>query len=138
MIRLCGGKAFLWQWDVGQYLEIDTGAAQAHFKLDAQTAVSVEVKEGRAKIPDTLLQKAGSLLCYTYDGEATVSAFQFGVKPRPQPPGYAFTETDRKSWAELEGRVSALEEGWATAKASSFDINEEGHLILTINDKEER
>lgn len=137
MIRLNEGKSFLWQWDVGQYLEIDTEAAQVHFKVNAQSAVSVPVAEGRARIPDTLLQKAGSLLCYTYDGDATISSFQFGVKPRPQPPDYAYTETDRKSWEELDGRIQELEDVRDCLKASSFDINEEGHLIFTINDKEE-
>ncbi len=134
MIRLNGGKTFLWQWDVGQYLEIDSGAAQVHFKINAQSAVSVDAVDGRARIPDTLLQKAGSLLCYTYDGDATVSSFQFGVKPRPQPPGYAFTETDRKSWEALDGRISALEDVREAMKASSFDINEDGHLIFTIQE----
>lgn len=137
MIRLNEGKAFLWQWDVGQYLEIDTGAAQAHFKVSAQTALSVPVVDGRARIPDTLLQKAGSILCYAYDGDATLSAFQFGVRPRPKPPDYAFTETERKSWAELDGRIGELEDAWARQKSASFHINEEGHLILTMNDKED-
>lgn len=132
MIRLNDGKTFLWQWDVDQYLEVDTGAAQVHFKLNAQNAISVEVVDGRARIPDELLQKAGSLLCYTYDGDATVSSFQFGVKPRPKPPGYAYTETDRKSWEELNGRITLLEE--AAQRKPAFSINEAGHLLYTIDE----
>lgn len=132
MIRLNDGKTFLWQWDVDQYLEVDGGAEKVHFKVSAQEALSVPVTDGRARIPDTLLQKAGSLLCYTYDGDATLASFQFGVKPRPKPPGYAFTETERKSWEELDQRITALEEFREDLGGASFSINQNGHLIFTI------
>lgn len=132
MIRLNEGKTFLWQWDVGEYLELDSDAEEVHFKLNAQTALSVPVAQGRARIPDELLQRAGSVLCYAYDGEATLVSFQFGVRARPKPPGYAFTETDRKSWAELDSRIHELEAYRDALKASSFTINGEGHLIFNI------
>lgn len=132
MIQLNEGKTFLWQWDVEQYLEVDSNAPEVHFKVNAQTALSVPMEQGRARIPDILLQKAGSILCYAYDGDATINSFQFGVKPRPKPPGYTFTDTDRKTWEELDKRISSLESCRDALKASSFSINGEGHLIFTI------
>lgn len=132
MIRLHEGKTSLWQWDVAQYLEVTNNAPEVHFKVNAQTAVSVPVEQGRARIPDTLLQKPGSILCYAYDGDATLVSFQFGVKARPKPPGYTFTDTDRKTWAELDLRIRELEGFRDNVKASNFSIREDGHLIFTI------
>lgn len=108
-IKLNGDKSFLWQWDTNQYLEVGSGAAQVHFKVNAQTAISVEAANGRARIPDELLKKSGTIVCWMYDGDATITQINVGVKPRTKPPGYIDTPTDAKLFDDLEERMDELE-----------------------------
>ena len=112
IITLNDGKNFLWQWDVNQYLEVTGEAKQVHFQLNAQQdALPVEVKDGRARIPDELLQKADAeVRCYAYDGDATITRYSFRVQVRPKPPDYAYEPTEPDNTLLQKLIVEYLEE----------------------------
>lgn len=132
-IKLNGDKSFLWQWDTNQYLEVGSGAAQVHFKVNAQTALAVDVIDGRARIPDTLLQRPGRQICYVYNDNATIESMQYDVKQRPKPSDYIYTEDEKATWTELDERIKALEEGIISSVAG-VQPNPDGNVPLTAKD----
>lgn len=111
----------LYQWDTGQRMWLIHGAAgwRVDFLYDGGEPLSVESYEegGRilTDIPNILLQKSGFLRMLIYarterSGETVVEQV-LKVISRPKPSDYVYTETEVKSWTDLEERVSALEEG---------------------------
>lgn len=114
-IKLSDGRANLWQWDTGRYVSVDTAAHEVHFSREgARSSHTVQIEDGKAKVPDHMLVMAGKLITYVVEeddtGEMTVFKQLFDVQRRPKPSDYIYTEQDIKRWEALEKRLSSAEE----------------------------
>ena len=119
MLTIYNGRSHFWQWDVDQKLKVDVGhACEVHFRNpDGETALVVETYtlDGWtvANVPNVLLQRDGSVSAWVYICEAdecTKYQTSFDVWPRQKPADYVYTETEVKTYSDLEARVAALEE----------------------------
>lgn len=125
IISLSDGRAELYQWDTGRELTID-GAADAtmvHFATRAYgRTVDVEIKDGKAKIPDFLLQTPTPLSVYLFAGTADAGYTKiekvYEVKRRNKPADYVFTPTEQKT---LEYAVKVAEAAEAVAASVRAD-----------------
>ena len=95
MIEIVGTA--LHQWDVGRYVQV-TGieVEYVHFanKGDSKAPI-VGAVDGRAKIPEHLLQTGKQLCVYAVKDGITVESKIFYVKHRERPDDYVYEEEDR-------------------------------------------
>lgn len=96
----------LWQWDTGRSVEVE-GAEEAHFaKRPGGPCYTAAVIDGRAQVPDVLLQTAGALWAWAYapDGHGGRTRMQasWPVSRRARPEGYTFTPWHQKTIADAE------------------------------------
>ena len=119
-----GGRNYLWQWDKGQRLLLSgvEAGTQVHFSSETDTEPNALVVasyadngEVYADVPNILLQISGRIFVYIYkdsgnEGHTEVK-WQIAVYPREKPEDYVYTETEVLSYAALEERVKALEDG---------------------------
>lgn len=104
----------MWQWDSGRSVEAP-GASRVHFAWDgSDEALVVAVGgDGLADIPSQLLQRAGDLLCWAVEGDATTGSDVIRVSARPRPSDYVYTPTQVetvegvKAW--VEERIAEIE-----------------------------
>lgn len=119
MIKIDGDKQYLYQWDANRRVETDYPAGTAihfatplfgckHVETSNALVVSTDAN-GFAAIPNIMLQKDGTINVYACENDCTVEEFSFEVKRRKKPDDYAYTETEVRTWAELEKRIAALE-----------------------------
>lgn len=121
MFSIADGRKALWQWDLNQKLDIAGSCTEVHF-LDrgSLTTLTVEVKDGKADIPNALLQKAGKLVVYAYiideQDRHTKVCEAFAIAARPKPAGYVYTETEIKTWHDLQAEIGDLSDLTTEAK----------------------
>lgn len=110
----------LTQWDRGRKLRIvddDLPAAfEVHFAPRAcKTAYVVEATStggvATVGIPDEALQHGRDIRVYIYIDGKTVKTIVMPVGRRPKPEDYVYTPSERLSYASLEKRVDAIEQG---------------------------
>ena len=110
----------LYQWDTGQKLVGCTGL-YVDFLIDNEV-YRVEVEDGMCIIPDELLQTAGKYRVYECMTNNTMRAFAFSVAPRPMPPNYVYTPTEKLT---LEGLAQKVDDAVADmirrADSGEFD-----------------
>ena len=130
MFAIANGRKSLWQWDLNQRLTVAGDCTEVHY-LDRGTSstLTVEVKNGKADIPNILLQKAGRLIVYAYIIDAqdhhTKVCETFGIAPRPKPAEYVYTETEVKTWSDLQSQIGDL---------ADLATDEKGNLVAAINE----
>ena len=130
MFAIANGRKALWQWDLNQQLTVAGNCTEVHY-LDrgAPSTLTVEVKDGKADIPNILLQKAGRLIVYAYIIDAqdhhTKVCETFGIAPRPKPAEYVYTETEVKTWSELQSQIGDL---------ANLATEEKNNLVAAINE----
>lgn len=102
----CYGKP-LFQWDTGRSVAVTTaGATEAHFAtMRSERAMVVELRDGKADIPSSLLMLGRAIAVWASDGEKTLESAVFKVCPRPKPDDYMHTEDEIKTWADVESWV---------------------------------
>lgn len=106
----------VWQWDVDREVEA-RGADAVHFahEGDEQALVVAVGEDGRAPIPNQLLQRAGTVSAWTYDDELerTTAELLIPVAERAKPSDYVYTPTEVetvegvKKW--VEERIAEIE-----------------------------
>ena len=110
----------LYQWDTGQKLVGCTGL-YVDFLIDNEV-YRVEVEDGMCIIPDELLQTAGKHKVYECMTNNTIRSFAFSVAPRPMPPNYVYTPTEKLT---LEGLAQKVDDAVADmirrADSGEFD-----------------
>lgn len=112
----------LWQWSVGRFVKIippeGITVDEVHFYngTTENALIGVHKADGDAiisEIPNILLQSSNNLTVYAMmtdsTGETTVECTTFGVRKRPKPDDYVYSETEVKSWYNLVSRVDELE-----------------------------
>lgn len=130
MFAIANGRKALWQWDLNQQLTVAGDCTEVHY-LDrgAPSTLTVAVKDGKADIPNILLQKAGRLVVYAYIIDAqdhhTKVCETFGIAPRPKPAEYVYTETEVKTWSDLQAQIGDL---------ADLATDEKGSLVAAINE----
>ena len=110
----------LYQWDTGQKLTGCTGL-YVDFPIDNEV-YRVETADGMCIIPDELLQTSGSHKVYECMTNNTIRSFAFSVAPRPKPPDYVFTPTERLTFEGLVQKVDdAVADMIRRAESGEFD-----------------
>jgi hypothetical protein len=109
-MRLADNRDVLYQWDTNRHIIAPDGADYVFFgKLKYGEAPAVEVIDGKAKIPDELLQSRGTLYIWVLIGSVedgyTKQEASFQILPKPKPAEYSYTPTEIKSWKELEKEI---------------------------------
>lgn len=130
MFAIANERKSLWQWDLNQKLTVAGDCTEVHY-LDrgAPSTLTVAVKDGKANIPNILLQKAGRLVVYAYIIDAqdhhTKVCETFGIASRPKPAEYVYTETEVKTWSDLQSQIGDL---------ADLATDEKGNLVAAINE----
>lgn len=111
MIKLADGRGHLYQWDTGRQVECE--AKQVHFSNHHYgTSIDVDVKDGKATIPNQLLTNAIPLKAWAWvkdnNGEYTKEEQIFLVAKRNKPSNYVYTPTEIKTWQDLQNQIGDL------------------------------
>lgn len=110
----------LYQWDTGQELTECTGI-YVDFLIKSEV-YRIEVTDGTCIIPDELLQTSGRQKVWECMADNTLREFAFWVLPRPKPPGYVFTPTERLTFEGLVQKVDdAVADMIRRAESGEFD-----------------
>lgn len=130
MFAIANDRKSLWQWDLNQQLTVAGDCTEVHYlNRGAPSTLTVEVKDGKADIPNILLQKAGRLVVYAYiideQDHHTKVCETFGIAPRPKPAEYVYTETEVKTWSDLQAQIGDL---------ADLATDEKGNLVAAINE----
>lgn len=130
MFAIANDRKNLWQWDLNQQLTVTGDCTEVHY-LDrgAPSTLTVAVKDGKADIPNILLQKAGRLVVYAYIIDAqdhhTKVCETFGIASRPKPAEYVYTETEVKTWSDLQSQIGSL---------GDLETESKDSLVAAINE----
>lgn len=110
----------LYQWDTGQKL---TGCTGLYVDFPIGNEVyRVETADGMCIIPDELLQTSGGHKVYECMTNNTIRSFAFSVTPRPKPPDYVYTPTERLTFEGLVQKVDdAVADMIRRAESGEFD-----------------
>lgn len=123
-LELADGRGELFQWDTGRIIEFgEDTVSQAHFtSIEKITDIpyTVEVKNGKAAIPDELLQVPGKLIVYAWvsdtNGGYTKVQVNFPVFARPKPSDYVYTPTEHAGFDRLRSEIGDLADLTTEAK----------------------
>ena len=128
MIKLADGRGLLYQWDTGRQVECD--AEQVHFSNHHYgTSIDVDVKGGKATIPNQLLTSATPIKAWAWvkdsNGEYTKEEQIFIVAKRNKPSDYVYTPTEIKTWQDLQNQIGDL---------NNLTTTHKDNLVNAIND----
>lgn len=99
-ITLDDGRTELWQWDTGRKIVVDNkSVSEVHYsKYSSTKAITRKVIDGKAEIPNFLLQDTHAVTVYAYSGSIengyTVAEKTFNVAKKPKPANYVETEVE--------------------------------------------
>ena len=133
-ITLDDGRTELWQWDTGRKIVVDDkSVSEVHYsKYSSTQAITREVIDGKAEIPNFLLQDTHAVTVYAYSGSIengyTVAEKTFNVAKKPKPSNYVETEEDKAILAKLKAEIGDLSELQTEAK---------NNLVAAINEVSE-
>lgn len=116
----------LYQWDTDQKL-IDCVGKYVDFPIGDEV-YRIEVIDKECIIPDELLQVSGTVKVYECMEYGTVKAFAFYINPRPMPPDYVFTPTQRLTFEGLVKKVDETIED-LQKRADSGEFNGSDYVI---------
>lgn len=111
MFEILNGREHFFQWDLEQKIIVnDATINEVHFsnKTDESSLVCVvEEYEGKrvANVPNILLQTDWAIHVYAYCTNYTKVEEVFKVIPRSKPADYVYTETEVKTWDELNQKI---------------------------------
>lgn len=133
-ITLDDGRTELWQWDTGRKIVVDDkSVSEVHYsKYSSTQAITREVIDGKAEIPNFLLQDTHAVTVYAYSGSIengyTMAEKTFNVVKKPKPANYVETEEDKAILAKLKAEIGDLSELQTEAK---------DNLVAAINEVSE-
>lgn len=128
IIKIYDGKEMLYQWDKDQYIVVETGQPYADFAhSNVGVSLRVPVVAGKARIPDEMLTRSGSIRCYLVDEKQTLFYGVITVKSRTKPPDYVYTEPEKREWDKLWDKFDALAKKGGLYYEPS--VSEDGKLI---------
>lgn len=110
------GRTELWQWDTGRKIVVDDkSVSEVHYsKYSSTQAITREVVDGKAEIPNFLLQDTHAVTVYAYSGSMengyTMAEKTFNISKKPKPSNYVQTEEDKAILAKLKAEIGDLSE----------------------------
>ena len=116
MFKIYDGRENFYQWDTERKLIVsDASIKEVHFSdVIESVALVCEVYELDGllvvDVPNVLLQTEWRINVYAFTDKHTKVGTTYKVLPRSKPSDYVYTETEVKSYEDLEGRLTALEE----------------------------
>lgn len=116
MFKIYDGRTDFYQWDIDRKLIIeDSSINQVHFcnRTDSCSLVCEVYEENGQRlvnVPNVLLQTDWRINVYGYDKNYTKHCAVFDVVKRSKPADYVYTETEVKTYTELEERIDKIEE----------------------------
>ena len=121
MIELVGNQLF--QWDVGRSVEVTGGATHIHFANQGDSkAPIIEIVDGKAAIPNYLLQNGKNLYAYAVLNGVTFETKVFSVRNRERPENYVYDDDQRNYIYELiqsvEDAVASVQGALGNAEAA--------------------
>lgn len=120
----------LYQWDTDQKL-INCVGKYVDYPIDGGV-YRIDVIDKECIIPDELLQVSGTVKVYECMEYGTVKAFAFYINPRPKPPDYVFTPTERLTFEGLVKKVDeTIEDLQKRAASGEFDGSD---YVITESD----
>lgn len=153
MFRIYDGRTEFYQWDTNQKLIVeDSDIKEVHFAncLCPNAHVVETYTEGEltlADVPNILFQEHLDINVYAYDGKKTKHAERFEVNKRTKPADYVYTETEEKSFDNLQAKLEELyivcREMLYTFEDAIMDLQERvaalealNQVVFYINDEE--
>ena len=130
-ITLDDGRTELWQWDTGRKIIVDDkSVSEVHYsKYSSTQAITREVIDGKAEIPNFLLQDTHAVTVYAYSGSIengyTVAEKTFNVVKKPKPASYVGTNEDQTTLAKLKAEIGDL---------SYLQTTSKNNLVPAINE----
>ena len=130
-ITLDDGRTELWQWDTGRKIVVDDkSVSEVHYsKYSSTQAITREVIDGKAEIPNFLLQDTHAVTVYAYSGSIengyTMAEKTFNVAKKPKPANYVETEEDKAILAKLKAEIGDL---------SALTTAAKDNLVAAINE----
>lgn len=141
MLIIEGGRSCLYQWDVDQRLEVvNSDVLEVHFSnavIGAALVCEVYEEDGRrfANIPNVLLQQAWAIQAHGCCELRVRDVQVIRVVRREKPADYVYTETEVKSYEDLDKRITALEENGGGGGGAVQSVNgKTGEVELTAED----
>lgn len=130
-ITLDDGRTELWQWDTGRKIVVDDKSiSEIHYsKYSSTQVITREVINGKAEIPNFLLQDTHAVTAYAYSGSIengyTMAEKTFNVVKKPKPANYVETEEDKAILAKLKEEIGDL---------SELQTETKNNLVSAINE----
>jgi len=129
VVTLTDGRAAAYQWDVDRRVQLDVDARELMWLRPADvdyaddTAIAQKLDDGSFAVPNLFLQSgAGQLLCWARLVDHTVSRGRLTVRPMARPEDYAYTETQVRTWGQLDEQILAeIESLEHRAASGEFD-----------------
>lgn len=135
MFEIYDGKTEFTQWDINQKLVVnDRTIKEVHFNnaLSANALVCVPYEFNGllvVDVPNILLQEALRLYVYAFCGECVRASADYEVKPRVKPSDYVYTETEVKTYAALDNRLTEVEKDIKNKADKNSDVMGSGHFV---------
>lgn len=106
------GRTCFYQWDMNREMIVtDAAIKELHYcNGTSDCSLVCAVVDGRACVPNILLQTAGNISIYGYTGDHTEIKKVFQVLPRTKPEDYVYTETEVKRYDTLEQEIAQAQE----------------------------
>lgn len=133
MFSIYDGRDKFYQWDKDRKVIVyDETIKQVHFaNCLCSKAIPCEVyTEGSirvADVPDNLLTEYMDIRAWGYDSGMTKHEQVFEIERRPKPEDYIYTPEEKKTWEELEERITELEENGGSGDTPGSNL-----LVVTI------
>lgn len=140
-ITLDDGRTELWQWDTGRKIVVDDkSVSEVHYsKYSSTQAITREVINGKAEIPNFLLQDTHAVTVYAYSGSIengyTVAEKTFNVAKKPKPANYVETEEDKAILAKLKAEIGDLSELQTEVKDNLVAAINEASQVISMRQK---
>lgn len=140
LLKINGPKSFFWQWDLDRKLIVEENTCgEVHFcngTTDCALVCEIYQQDGQrlVDVPNICLQEAKPLTAYLYlkgsDGCLTRHQQTFQVVARNKPDDYIYTETEVKTWTDLEARVEALEKNGGPGGGITVTDDGDGNVVI--------
>ena len=130
-ITLDDGRTELWQWDTGRKIVVDDkSVSEVHYsKYSSTQAITREVVNGKAEIPNFLLQDTHAVTAYAYSGSIengyTMAEKTFNVVKKPKPANYVEIEEDKAILSKLKAEIGDL---------STLQTEAKDNLVNAVNE----
>jgi hypothetical protein len=109
MLKIKDGRKHFYQWEINQKLVVGKAAKFVHYYngID-ENALVVDVIDGFADVPNIYLTENWTIHAFAFDGEKVIGAAAFEVVPRAKPDDYVYSQTEVKTWEQLEQKIDTL------------------------------